>query len=218
MRRWNTLFINNLRFVSSYNIMLSAVIMLLGLLIFEIKGITPSTYVRMCEYLTLFVGPISLIPIADYECGNNIWELVYTRQQSFLPIYIMRILIVCIEDAVILIVPYLVSVMGRAENTERHYYWGKLITVIWFGMIGTFITEALGSKQVAFCILIIYYLFESLTKGKITGDWQLMGYSNNCSVSKMFLLFTTLLLSVFTISLKHLKVRGIYDNRDRSAQ
>lgn len=217
MKRIFLLTVYNLRFVTSYNMLISAAITVLGIFVFGAHGLTPAAYTRMCEYLTIFAGPVSLIMIADYECSNHVWELVYNRRQAFIPIYVFRIIAVCIENAILQMIPYVV-VRVEGQEMSFDYYWGILVTIIWFGMTGMFVAELTGSKQIAFGFMILYYLFESLTKGRITGNWQLMGYSNNCPVSKIYLCLLSLVLLIIMVFMKLLKVKGIYDNRDRNAQ
>ncbi len=218
MRRVGTILKYNIRLTISYNVVTSVGIMILTVLIVGVRGFNLSTYLRISDQFLIFMGPASVLGIADLECREQVWEYIYNKGMSVLPIIGFRLLFLFLTNAIIVLVPYLIMTISTGKSGLDEYYWGSCITVTWFALLCFFIVEISGSRQTAFCILVVYYLTELFTEGKITGDLQLMGYMFGNIESKKNLLILSVVLLMAIFIFEEIKIRGKYDDRDRITQ
>lgn len=212
---WKTILKYNLRFTFSINVILSVGIMILGMILFKIFSINRPSFERMCEYFLIFMVPASVQGIGDYECVHRIWEFVFTKKASYYVIYFFRLFILLVFNALLFAIPYSIMAVRSSETVEISLLGGVFITSVWLGLLGLFFLEWTGSRQLSFGIIIVYYLFEALMKGRVSGPMQLMGYTNGNPGSKANLAIGCLILFVVLFVILIAKVRGLYGNRDR---
>ncbi|MCR5829632.1 MAG: hypothetical protein K6F93_04680 [Lachnospiraceae bacterium] len=208
----------NVKLVMNYNMLICIGIIVVGLITFGLVPMSRGMYYRMNEFVLIFVGPVSLLSIADLECREHVWEMVYAKQQRMISVLILRLVLVFIADAMLFSVPYfLVWYSGNSEIGFTDYL-GCLITALWFGLVGFVLTEITGSRQVGVCTLVVYYLLEVITAGKYTKEFTLVGYLTGRPETKRNLMYATAVLVVLVLCFDYFKIRGIYDNRDRVTQ
>lgn len=212
---WKELVRINIKLSVSYNVLMTVVLLVFGLFVFDATDFSVMNYYKMCEYLMVFSFPILFVGVGDVDCIHHMWELTFSRSFGYIRIYCFRVILLIALGIAINSVPVVFLSINSVEKTSLSLMTGGMIASVWLGLVEILLVELFGNKQFAIGTIVVYYLFESVTKGKITRNMQIMGFCNGNPESKVYLFAASCLMFVVLILCVFFKSRGYYGNKDR---
>lgn len=206
----------NIKISISYNVITAIFVMVFGLVVFDANDLSLINYYKLCEYLMVFIFPILFAGVGDIDCINHMWEMTFCKSIGYMHIYVFRIMFLVVIGILINAVPFVFLMTNEKMATIGHLF-GGLIASIWLGLVELWLIEIFGNRQLAIGMVVMYYLLESITKGNITRNFQIMGYCNGNEKSKEYLLLASSMMCLILIISVFYKVRGYYGNKDRGS-
>ena len=199
LRKNQRLVLYNIKILANLNMLVAFVLALIVTMIFDLQRLTYQNIAIICELYLSILG-ILLIPfIANIENVNNTFELTYVRKISYLPIFVLRLLLSFLLLSGLALGIILVAKIQNGNFPFLEILSGTLVSAVYLGLIGLTVANISGNTAAGYLISFAYYAFEYSTKGFYTKDFFIFSLLKNSFSEKYNILMVIVVLLVVNV-------------------
>lgn len=189
----------NTKLVISYNVIAACIYSALTPLFFQLDNMQFQDLAKMGELYLSLTGVFLFNRIARLEEYYNTWELVYSRCTSFLWLHLGRIIELMLINSIIISFPLIYAYINSKDIRFGQGYWGIILSSFFLGLLGMLVIEITNNNKAGYLAGIGYYFFETSTRVKLFGFFQVFGYIHNNIRSKIYLFIICILLIIMQL-------------------
>lgn len=208
MERYLSIAKVNLKFNLIYYVLAALVFCLVSPLLMGLKNLEATQVAKVLETYISMLGIILLIPVVTVEDNKYLRELVLSKRQSMVGIYIIRVFQSVIFLGLIISIFLLYMKMNNCIFDFGQYLYISTATCIFLGGLGILSYALFQNIVVAYIIPCLYYIICFMGIKKYLGRFYLFSMMNGSIVEKHYIILfgVTMMVAGIIINLKRDKI------------
>ena len=141
-----------------WQILLSAVILLLSPLILGLRNLDAVQSAKVLEMYVALIGIILLVPVFQPEQNKDLRDLIQSKYTKISVIYSVRVLAaICIGGLMLLIYMFVMK-QGNCEMETGKYFFGVMAEILAFGGLGILAYSLSDNVVIGYMAPAVYYV------------------------------------------------------------
>jgi flagellar biosynthesis protein FliQ len=175
------------------------VLSIISPLIMGVENLDNIQTARVLELYISLLGMVLLIPLFIPDEDKNIRDLIRSKKESMLIIYIIRLI------EAIFIVTVIIGVFMIYLRTQEcsfsfvPYFYGTVTNCIFLGGLGILMYSISNNLPVGYMVPVLYYMMCFGAGKKYLGNFYLFSMSSGSLIEKQYLLIAGILMIIIGI-------------------
>lgn len=196
----------NLKFNLFPHIIVAVFLCLISPFIMGVENLNYSDTAKILDVYISLVGIILLVPLFFLEIDNDIRDLVRTKKESTLLLYIIWVM-ESISLIFIIVCGFLIYLKsGNCTFPFWKYFYGTISTCIFLGGMGVLVHAVIDNLAVAYMIPTLYYILCYGSGDKYLGKVYLFSMMKGNVEDKIYLLVLGVIMILASILLRNRRI------------